>query len=570
MCTSPARRSLLLSTLVLAACGGAEPGATTSGDTSTASSSTGAGTTSPDPPTTDPTTDPTTAGTATSDATEDTGTSSDTSTGGAEATPCWPFDAPPLSDLRAAPKKVFAHYFSPYPISIDNKDPAVDYYQKNYLQPTGENSKFAYCGGFIKQRPLPQAPRPADVDYELANFEQEVRRAAAIGLDGFTYDILNTSGTHWDRLLKLLDAAANVDPEFRIVLMPDMSATYDGADMEAQVAFVDSMLAVASHPSVYRVDGGPLMLAPFAAAWLVWSFSSGQPTFGDSSADIVLIAVAGVVTTVPLLLFTAAARRLPYSMLGMLQFIAPTLQFLIAVLLYGEPFTTAHAIAFGAIWAALGLYVLAVVRHARARRVGDGDAAGAIDVHDPGHAEDRVGAEVQGVEEVVVDPLVDHVHASLAVGGAHVHLVGAGDQVTALHELHAHHPGQQRVLEVRRVVDARGEHDDDGILDVGWRRFPQRGQQAPGVFLDRTDVDRSDRLRQALGHRPPVLQHVGDARGHPDVVLQDAEGARGVADDVDAGDVHADPAGGAEAVDGAVEVGARGDQRPGHHPVAHH
>ena len=108
------------------------------------------------------------------------------------------------------------------------------------------------------------------------------------------------------------------------------------------------------------------ILAPFAAAWLVWSFSSGQPTFGDSSADIVLIAVAGVVTTVPLLLFTAAARRLPYSMLGMLQFIAPTLQFLIAVLLYGEPFTTAHAIAFGAIWAALGLYVVAIVRHARA------------------------------------------------------------------------------------------------------------------------------------------------------------------------------------------------------------
>jgi len=108
------------------------------------------------------------------------------------------------------------------------------------------------------------------------------------------------------------------------------------------------------------------LLAPFAVAWLVWSFSSGQPTFGNSVSDLVLIAVAGVVTTVPLLLFTAAARLLPYSMLGMLQFLAPTLQFLIAVLVYGEPFTTAHAIAFGAIWAALGLYVLAIMRHARA------------------------------------------------------------------------------------------------------------------------------------------------------------------------------------------------------------
>jgi len=108
------------------------------------------------------------------------------------------------------------------------------------------------------------------------------------------------------------------------------------------------------------------LLAPFAAAWLAWSFNSGQPTFGNSSDDLVLIAVAGVVTTVPLLLFTAAARRLPYSTLGMLQFIAPTLQFLIAVFLYGEPFKTAHAVAFGAIWTALGLYVLALARHARA------------------------------------------------------------------------------------------------------------------------------------------------------------------------------------------------------------
>jgi len=108
------------------------------------------------------------------------------------------------------------------------------------------------------------------------------------------------------------------------------------------------------------------LLAPFAALWLIWSYGSGQATFGTSSTDIVLIAIAGVVTTVPLLLFTAAARLLPYSTLGMLQFLAPTLQFLIAVLLYGETFTTAHAIAFSAIWAALGLYVLAIMRHARA------------------------------------------------------------------------------------------------------------------------------------------------------------------------------------------------------------
>ena len=72
-----------------------------------------------------------------------------------------------------------------------------------------------------------------------------------------------------------------------------------------------------------------------------------------------------MVSTTPLLLFTAAAKRLPYSTLGMLQFIAPTLQFLIAVLLYGEPFTRAHVVAFAAIWAALALYVVALVRAPR-------------------------------------------------------------------------------------------------------------------------------------------------------------------------------------------------------------
>jgi chloramphenicol-sensitive protein RarD len=87
--------------------------------------------------------------------------------------------------------------------------------------------------------------------------------------------------------------------------------------------------------------------------------------FGSSDMETGLLLLAGIVSTTPLLLFTAAARRLAYSTLGMLQFIAPTLQFLIAVLLYGEPFTSAHAIAFGAIWTALALYVTGLVHSPR-------------------------------------------------------------------------------------------------------------------------------------------------------------------------------------------------------------
>jgi chloramphenicol-sensitive protein RarD len=108
-----------------------------------------------------------------------------------------------------------------------------------------------------------------------------------------------------------------------------------------------------------------VILFPLALLWLAWRFSTGAPVMGTSQTLTMLLMLAGIVSTTPLLLFTAAARRLQYSTLGMLQFIAPTLQFLIAVLLYGEPFTRAHAIAFPAIWIALGLYVVAMLRAPR-------------------------------------------------------------------------------------------------------------------------------------------------------------------------------------------------------------
>lgn len=104
------------------------------------------------------------------------------------------------------------------------------------------------------------------------------------------------------------------------------------------------------------------ILFPLAVAWLGWAALASQPVFGTSQRDTELLLLAGIISTTPLLLFTAAAKRLPYSTLGMLQFVAPTLQFLIAVLLYGEHVTIAHAIAFPAIWFALVLYVIAMLR----------------------------------------------------------------------------------------------------------------------------------------------------------------------------------------------------------------
>lgn len=109
------------------------------------------------------------------------------------------------------------------------------------------------------------------------------------------------------------------------------------------------------------------LLFPIALGWLLLGGAIGQP-MGPGGQVTALLLAAGIVSTIPLLCFTAAARRLAYSTVGMLQFIAPTLQFLLAVGVYGEAFTTAHAIAFGCIWTALALYVSAILRDRRLAR----------------------------------------------------------------------------------------------------------------------------------------------------------------------------------------------------------
>lgn len=104
-----------------------------------------------------------------------------------------------------------------------------------------------------------------------------------------------------------------------------------------------------------------MILAPLALAWILFEASRGGAVFGDGGGDALLLMAAGVISTTPLLLFTEAARRLPYATVGMLQFIAPTVQFLLAVLVYGEAMTTAHAIAFAAIWTAVALYMSGMI-----------------------------------------------------------------------------------------------------------------------------------------------------------------------------------------------------------------
>jgi chloramphenicol-sensitive protein RarD len=97
-----------------------------------------------------------------------------------------------------------------------------------------------------------------------------------------------------------------------------------------------------------------LFLLPPSVVFLAWWMQRSDSAFGRMSGQIDMLLVAsGVVTTAPLLCFGAAARRLRLSTLGFIQYLAPSLQFLLAVLLFGEPFRREQQISFGLIWAAL-------------------------------------------------------------------------------------------------------------------------------------------------------------------------------------------------------------------------
>ena len=127
-----------------------------------------------------------------------------------------------------------------------------------------------------------------------------------------------------------------------------------------------------------------------------------------------------------------------------------------------------------------------VVGDAVADRVRDRDVAEPRREHETRGAEHRVGAELQRIEELVVDAAVDDVDALGSAGRAHEHLAADAQQVAALDELDAHEAREQRVLEVRRVVDTRRQHDDVRVLDPGRGRCAQRGEELVRVVADRT------------------------------------------------------------------------------------
>ena len=111
------------------------------------------------------------------------------------------------------------------------------------------------------------------------------------------------------------------------------------------------------------------LLAPLSLAAALWFATQGTGGFGDDFETTGLLILAGAVTAIPLLLFATAARRMSYASLGFVQYLAPSIAFLLGVFVYGEPLSTTKLACFILIWVSIAIFCVDALRTYRGVRV---------------------------------------------------------------------------------------------------------------------------------------------------------------------------------------------------------
>ena len=139
-----------------------------------------------------------------------------------------------------------------------------------------------------------------------------------------------------------------------------LAVSFGAYGMLRKLATVESMPGLLLETAV---------LSPLCLGYLAWLGADGTGAFltAGAATDLLLIG-AGVMTTMPLVWFAYGARRLRLSTIGLLQYMAPSIAFVLGVFVYHEPFTAAHLVTFGLIWAALVIYSVESVLFMRAHR----------------------------------------------------------------------------------------------------------------------------------------------------------------------------------------------------------
>jgi chloramphenicol-sensitive protein RarD len=134
-------------------------------------------------------------------------------------------------------------------------------------------------------------------------------------------------------------------PPWIAFLLAGSFATYGLAKKKADVEAVESLTFET------------LVLTPVALGYLLWLTAAGQSSFtGNGVSHSVLLATTGLVTAIPLICFGGAAIRIPMTSLGLLQYLAPTIQFLLGLLVFHESMTTVKWVGFGLVWLALAIF----------------------------------------------------------------------------------------------------------------------------------------------------------------------------------------------------------------------
>ena len=202
------------------------------------------------------------------------------------ATPTLPFDLVQTSGSKV----VFAHYFTPYPVSLDNADPASDYYARNYLNPNGESGKHAAYGGLLRDRPLTHAVR-SESNWLVMNMQDEIAQAKSAGINAFIMDIMVNPATTTNTNLKnaqanLMTAADNTG--FSVMMMPDMTSGIGSLSAADLAAVVNTY---ATHKSAYKLADGRLVVSPFkaevhTAAWWTDFLNIMKTTYGTTVAFV--------------------------------------------------------------------------------------------------------------------------------------------------------------------------------------------------------------------------------------------------------------------------------------------
>jgi hypothetical protein len=170
-----------------------------------------------------------------------------------------------------------------------------------------------------------------------------------------------------------------------------------------------------------------------------------------------------------------------------------------------------------------------VLQHAAAEGVHHADRTGTAQLHQAGHAEVGVGAQLQRVAELAVDTSEHHVDAFEPPERPHRQPAVAGDEVGTLHQRVAEGRGQERVLERRLGEPPGGEHHDAGIVDVRRCQLLERRPQRAEERREAVDVRIPVQRRKHAGSHDAVLERVAEARRHLGAVGQHRPRAVGVA-----------------------------------------